>query len=186
MIAEIRELKRGDDRANFDCGDEVLNIFFRTYAGQNQFRHHIGVTYVALTDDKIVGYATVSPASMDADALPSGKKLPFFPVPVLRIARLAVEKKDQGKGIGKLLLQELIGLCTTAGYRQMIAVIGNSANTGSIALHKACGFSHSGTLKDIGRKHGQWLDVVLMQRALGEGGGTAPQEPSATPEKIFR
>jgi predicted N-acetyltransferase YhbS len=105
MTAEIRELKKGDDRSDFDFGDDSLNIFIRRYAGQNQFRHHIGVTYIAVMESEILGYATVSPASLDADALPSGKKLPFFPVPVLRIARLAVDVRYKGKGIGKGLLR---------------------------------------------------------------------------------
>jgi predicted N-acetyltransferase YhbS len=105
MTAEIRELRKGDNRSDFDCGDDTLNLFFRKYAGQNQFRHHIGVTYVVVRENGIMGYATVSPASLDADALPTGRKLPFFPVPVLRIARLAVATGNQGKGIGKGLLR---------------------------------------------------------------------------------
>jgi GNAT superfamily N-acetyltransferase len=105
MIVEIRELERGDNRSDFDCGNGALNLFFHRYAGQNQFRHHIGVTYIALIDEQIVGYATVSPASLDADKLPSRRKLPFFPVPVLRIARLAVAAARQGLGIGKALLR---------------------------------------------------------------------------------
>jgi GNAT superfamily N-acetyltransferase len=105
MIAEIRELNKKDDRSTFNCGDDTLNLYFKKYAGQNQFRHHIGVTYVAVVDDTLAGFATVSPASVDADTLPNGKKLPFFPVPVLRIARLAVEVSYQGRGIGKALLR---------------------------------------------------------------------------------
>ncbi len=52
MIVDIRELERSDPRSEFDCGDEILNHFFRNYAGQNQFRHHIGVTYVAVSGEK--------------------------------------------------------------------------------------------------------------------------------------
>ena len=78
------------------------------------------------------------------------------------------------KGIGALLLRALIAASTQRGYRQMIAVIGDSAQTGSIALHERAGFRHIGTLRSVGFKHGKWLDTVLMQRALGDGDTTAP------------
>ena len=78
------------------------------------------------------------------------------------------------KGIGALLLHALIAASTQRGYRQMIAVIGDSAQIGSIALHERAGFRHIGTLCWVGFKHGKWLNTVLMQRALGDGDGTAP------------
>src|SRR5690242_3636605 len=78
------------------------------------------------------------------------------------------------KGIGALLLRALIAASTQRGYRQMIAVIGDSAQTGSIALHERAGFRHIGTLRSVGFKHGKWLDTVLMQRALGEGDTSVP------------
>ena len=77
-------------------------------------------------------------------------------------------------GIGGLLLQALIAASAECGYRQMIAVIGDSAQIASIAVHERAGFRHVGTLRSVGFKHGRWLDTVLMQRALGEGDGTAP------------
>jgi len=78
------------------------------------------------------------------------------------------------KGIGALLLRALIAASTQRGHRQMIAVIGDSAQIGSIALHERAGFRHVGTLRSVGFKHGKWLDTVLMQRALGDGDDTAP------------
>lgn len=75
----------------------------------------------------------------------------------------------RGQGLGRLLLTELIGRCEAVGARQMLAVIGDAANTGSIGVHAALGFEHSGVLKASGWKFGRWLDVVLMQRALGAG-----------------
>jgi phosphinothricin acetyltransferase len=80
----------------------------------------------------------------------------------------------KGRGIGKLLLATLIDECARRGYRQMIAVIGDSANVGSIRLHAACGFTQVALFKGIGCKFGRWLDSVQMQRALGEGSGTRP------------
>jgi L-amino acid N-acyltransferase YncA len=79
-----------------------------------------------------------------------------------------------GKGIGTLLMTELVRRCTDAGYRQMLAVIGDSGNAASIALHKRLGFEHTGLLRDSGFKLGRWVDVVIMQLALGEGAGTIP------------
>jgi L-amino acid N-acyltransferase YncA len=77
-------------------------------------------------------------------------------------------------GVGRALLGALIDIATRAGFRQMIAVIGDSGNAGSIGLHRALGFTFSGTIHSVGYKHGRWLDSVIMQRALGPGDGTPP------------
>ncbi len=81
----------------------------------------------------------------------------------------------QGQGVGRLLLAELIARCEAAGARQMLAVIGDAANAGSIGVHTALGFQHTGVLKSAGWKFGRWLDVVLMQRALSVGDATSPE-----------
>ncbi len=78
----------------------------------------------------------------------------------------------RGQGIGRLLLAELMARCQAAGARQMLAVIGDAANAGSVGVHLALGFEHSGVLRAAGWKFDRWLDVVLMQRALGEGDTT--------------
>jgi L-amino acid N-acyltransferase YncA len=72
------------------------------------------------------------------------------------------------------LLQRLIAESEQRGYRQMIAVIGDSANAGSIGVHRRCGFDMIGTHPDVGFKFGRWLDTVMMQRALGDGATTLP------------
>ena len=77
-----------------------------------------------------------------------------------------IDDAMRGRGIGKALLVELIERCTRGPWQQMLAVIGNSANQGSIALHRSCGFRMVGTLERVGFKHGQWVDTVLMQRSL--------------------
>jgi len=79
-----------------------------------------------------------------------------------------------GKGIGTQLLTQLLRICEGLGYRQVIAVIGDSANAGSIALHARLGFVRVGTLRSTGYKLGRWVDSVLMQRPLGPGDGTPP------------
>ena len=90
MTVEIRALRADDERDRFRSGNDALDGFLLRYAGQNQFRHHIGVTYVAVESSTILGYATVSPATLDADDLPGGRRMPPYPLPVLRLARLAV------------------------------------------------------------------------------------------------
>jgi L-amino acid N-acyltransferase YncA len=81
----------------------------------------------------------------------------------------------QGRGVGRTLLLALIDAAQARGFRQMIAVIGDSPNqAGSIHLHEAAGFRHVGILQDVGFKHDRWRDTLLMQRALGDGEKTCP------------
>ena len=80
----------------------------------------------------------------------------------------------QGLGVGRALLDRLIEMATAQGFRQMVAVIGDSAQYPSIRLHRACGFHFAGTLHAIGFKGGKWLDGVMMQRPLGDGDTTPP------------
>jgi L-amino acid N-acyltransferase YncA len=85
-----------------------------------------------------------------------------------------IAPQAQRRGIGRALLERLMTEARGGGFRQMIAVIGDSANTASIELHRALGFRLVGTFDNIGFKFGRWLDSVLMQRALGEGATTPP------------
>ncbi len=85
-----------------------------------------------------------------------------------------VAPESAGKGIGRALLQMIIDQSTVCGFRQMIAVIGDSANDASIILHQRLGFEHVGTMRSVGFKHGGWLDSVIMQRPLGESDDTLP------------
>jgi GNAT superfamily N-acetyltransferase len=103
---EIRGLREGDDRSRFQSGDLDLDRFFHRFAGQNQFKHYLGVTYVAVDGDAILGFATVAPGHVEIDDLPASarKKLPRYPLPVLRLARLAVDQAARGQGLGRQLL----------------------------------------------------------------------------------
>ena len=84
-----------------------------------------------------------------------------------------------GRGVGRLLLAELMARSEAAGARQMLAVIGDSGNAASIAVHRALGFQPIGTMKSAGWKFDRWLDVVLMQKRLGPGDTTAPSDGAA-------
>ncbi len=82
------------------------------------------------------------------------------------------------RGVGRVLLAALIEACAASGFRQMIAVIGDSPRqAASIGLHRDLGFRHVGILEDVGFKHGRWLDSVLMQRSLGPGSTQEPGQP---------
>lgn len=83
----------------------------------------------------------------------------------------------RGRGVGRALLQALIEGCEAGPWRQMVAVIGDSGNGGSIALHESLGFRMVGTLESVGFKLGRWVDTVLMQRPLGAGSETLPDGP---------
>jgi phosphinothricin acetyltransferase len=85
-----------------------------------------------------------------------------------------VKQGQQGKGVGKAVLKELIARCTALNYRQIIAVIGDSANAGSIKLHASLGFVRAGLLRSTGFKFGRWVDSVYMQLPLGPGDSTKP------------
>jgi L-amino acid N-acyltransferase YncA len=85
-----------------------------------------------------------------------------------------IDPQWQRRGIGRALIDRLIKEAEAGGFRQMIAVIGDSANFGSVELHREAGFRMVGTFDNVGFKFGRWLDSVLMQRVLGKGAMTAP------------
>lgn len=111
---KIRKLTPDDDRSGFRSGNADLDRFFTRYAGQNQFRHHIGTTYVAVDGaELILGFATVAASELAPETMPASKRksLPRYPLPVLRLARLAVdERRASGQGIGRLLLRAVLVL----------------------------------------------------------------------------
>jgi len=112
VAIEVRLLGETDDRSSFQSGDEQLDLFFHRYAGQNQLRHHIGTTYVAVESELILGFATVTAGHVEIENLPISlrKKLPDYPLPILRLARLAVDRSAQGKGVGEHLMRTVFSV----------------------------------------------------------------------------
>jgi GNAT superfamily N-acetyltransferase len=109
MEYRIRPLERSDNRKEFESGQADLDHFFKRYAGQNQFRHHIGVTYIATNGSSIFGYVTVAMGVIEAEGLSEKKGLPgSYALPILRLGRLAVVNRYQAQGIGKQLLRYLL------------------------------------------------------------------------------
>lgn len=140
MTVDIRALHADDDRRAFRSGDEALDLYFHRYAGQNQFRHHVGITYVAVTDDRILAFATVAAASLDADDLPTGRRMPPYPLPVLRIARLAVGLGDQGRGLGAAMLRFCVEVAEK--MRDELGCVGIivDAKAGAVDFYRRFGF----------------------------------------------
>ena len=106
----------------------------------------------------------------------------FKPRPAFRFSAedsIYVADHARGQGIGRLLLAALCRECEAAGVRKLIAVIGDSGNTASIELHRKAGFTHAGTLTSVGWKFERWLDVVMMEKPLGEGNSTPPTSAKA-------
>ncbi len=102
----------------------------------------------------------------------------FKPRPAYRFSAedsIYLAPGTQGRGLGRLLLAELARQAETAGVRKLIAVIGDSGNAGSIGLHRSLGFEAVGTIRSCGWKFGRWLDIVLMEKALGDADHSAPQ-----------
>ena len=102
----------------------------------------------------------------------------FKPRPAYRFSAedsIYLAPEGTGKGLGRLMLTELMAQAERCGVRQMLAVIGDSSNKSSIGVHRSCGFEHTGILRSSGWKFDRWLDVVLMQRSLGLGDGAPAQ-----------
>jgi len=116
-------------------------------------------------------------AELDGRLLGYGYAAPYRARPAYRYTienSIYVAEDSRGHGVGRAVLAAVIARCEALGYRQMVAVIGDSANRASIGLHKALGFQQVGLLPAVGFKFGRWVDSVLMQRALGAGAGDLP------------
>jgi phosphinothricin acetyltransferase len=117
-------------------------------------------------------------AHSEAEVVGYGYASAYRPRPAYRFSvenSVYIAPEYHRQGVGRLLLEALIRECSERGFRQMIAVIGDSGQRASIGLHRALGFTFSGTIHSVGYKHGRWLDTVIMQRPLGEGDQSLPQ-----------
>jgi GNAT superfamily N-acetyltransferase len=138
----IELLAAQHQREGFDCGEPALNDFLRRQAGQQQ-RKGFGKTYVALADDgvSVVGFVTVSAGQVAADQLPPSLKLPRYPVPMLRIGRLAVDRRSQSQGIGQDLLAFALRLALEFSQRVgLYAVVVDAKHDKAGAFYRRLGF----------------------------------------------
>ncbi|MCB1560115.1 MAG: GNAT family N-acetyltransferase [Xanthomonadales bacterium] len=165
---EIRPLRSEDERGDFSCGEPALDRFFQHYAGQNQFKLRLAVTYVAVVEGRIVGFATVAAASLERDAMPSAvlrRRLPAYPLPVLRLARLGVDWAAQGVGVGRCLLRHVFGLALA--QRDTVGCVGVvvDAKTDAVAFYEKLGFLALDGLRE-GGLHGGALPLFLDIRQI--------------------
>lgn len=121
-----------------------------------------GLPYLVAETDRVIGFAYASPFRLRAAYRYVAEDSVY------------VAPEALGRGVGKALLQGVIDRSEALGLRQLIAVIGDTGNAGSIGLHQSLGFERGGVLSAVGFKHGRWVDIVMMQRALDGGGASAP------------
>ncbi len=172
MALEVRLLGETDDRSSFQSGDEQLDLFFRRYAGQNQFRHHIGTTYVAVENETILGFATVTVGHVEIENLPPSlrKKLPDYPLPMLRLARLAVGRNAQGMGVGEHLMRTVFSIAME--LREKLGWVGVvvDAKPGAEHYYRRFGFveleATEGMLEERPTPKPMFLSVTTIVQAL--------------------
>lgn len=125
-----------------------------------------GLPYLVGEDDgQIVGFAYAGPFRLRAAYRYTAEDTIY------------IAPERMGQGLGKRLLGAVVDECRALGLHQLVGLIGDSGNAGSIGVHRACGFELKGVLPGLGFKHGRWLDVVWMQKALNGGAEDAPQAP---------
>jgi GNAT superfamily N-acetyltransferase len=171
MEVVVRKLRPDDDRSVFQSGDPDLDRFFRRFAGQNQFKHYVGTTYIALDSEEIVGFATVSAAQIEIRDLPTTKqsRLPRYPLPVLRLARLAVDQRAQGRGVGLTLLKAVFMLAREMASEFGCIGVVVDAKPQAAAFYKRYGFI---TLDAIYGQLGDRPEPIPMFLEIGAIPGT--------------
>lgn len=166
----IRRLEPGDDRSRLDSGQIELDRFFQRFAGQNQFRHHLGVTYVALVDGKIVGFVTVSVGEIAGENVADliHKRLPAYPLPILRIARLATDRRCRGMGIGRELLRAMLELALEMRDRVGCVGVVVDAKPEAVAFYRLLGFQPLSVVSGALGDHPQPIPMFLPVQAIAK------------------
>ena len=171
---EIRALRKEDDRTDFSCGQPELDRYFEHYAGQNQFKLHLAVTYVAVVRDRVAGFATVAVGSIERGHVPDGrlrKRLPGYPLPILRLARLGVDTRARGLGLGKALLRHVLGLAVDQRDRLGCIGVVTDAKLPAVGFYESMSFVKLDGIQEAAL-HGDlvpmFLPVATIAAALGE------------------
>lgn len=169
---DLRALRPDDDRSSFRSGDADLDRFFLKYAGQNQFRHHIGTTYVAVEEKRIVGFVTVSPGHIESETLAAaiGRGLPKYPLPILRLARLAVDPSCRGKGVGKELLATVFELALRMASDYGCVGIAVDAKPDAVGFYTKFGFTAKTAVAGQMRLAPKPTPMFISIARLGEAG----------------
>ena len=169
---EIRPLRLEDNRSEFTCGEPSLDRFFQHYAGQSQFKLSLSVTYVAIASTTVLGFATVSAGTIERYEHPDSKlqkRLPGYPIPILRLARLGVSTTFQGCGIGRALLRHVFLIAVEQQAKIGCLGVVSDAKPDAISFYERLGFIPLSGVRE-GRIHGDplpmFLDVRLLKAAL--------------------
>jgi len=172
-VIEIRALRKGDDRSRFESGDPDLDRYFRKFAGQNQFTHHIGVTYVAVKSRRVLGFATVSPGHVEIEGLPLAmrSRLPRYPLPVLRLARLAIDRSAQAQGLGTRLLRFVLGLALRMAEDYGCVGVVVDAKADAVSFYAKHGFITVDALEGHSDARPQPTPMFLATRVIAEAAG---------------
>ena len=169
-VIEIRPLDRQDDRSGFSCGQPALDRFFQHFAGQNQFKLHLAVTYIAVKDRRILGFATVAASSIERRQIPPSRlkrRLPSYPLPVLRLARLGVDSRAQGLGVGRGLLRYVFGLALDQRDRLGCIGIVTDAKPDATGFYHRYGFTPLEGVRE-GTLHGAPISMFLATTTLAK------------------
>lgn len=175
MTVTVRRLERTDDRSTFRSGNVELDRFFQRYAGQNQFRHHVGTTYIAVDADGVIqGFATVAASEIAASDLPVSprKNLPAYPVPVLRLARLAVDEHHTRKGVAQTLLNMVFDLAHRMAIEMGCTGVVVDAKPEAVAFYERLGFvaleALAGQLGDRPQPLPMFLELGAIPKPRGD------------------
>lgn len=165
---ELRALRHDDDRAAFRSGAPDLDRFLQRFAGQNQFKHHLGVTYVAVEGGRVLGYATVAAGHVEIDELPRSTrdKLPKYPLPVLRLARLAVDESVRGQGLGTQLLRFVLELASRMAGDYGCTGVVVDAKPDAVAFYTQYGFIAVDAVEGASDARPQPTPMFLSMRAI--------------------
>ena len=170
----IRTLQPHDDRTDFSCGDPDYDDFLRRYAGQNQFVHRISTTIVVVEDERVIGYATFSVAEVSRDGLPDERasKLPRYPLPALRLGRLAVDTRFQGIGLGSRLVGQVLATALRLRDELGCAAVLVDALPERAAFYEELGFERASSILGKSRIPG----TVLMVLSLADAAAASAKE----------
>lgn len=169
---KIRILKKSDDRSSFSCGEIELDYYFQKFAGQNQFKHFVGTTYIATDDKEIFGFVTVSSGSLSRDNLPQNlqKKFPNYPLPILHITRIGVDVKYQKRGIGKELMFSAFKLALEQKERVGCIGVVVDAKVDAVTFYQKLGFVELDAVRGLSKTHPlpipMFIVIQTIQKAL--------------------
>lgn len=160
---QIRLLRRDDDRSTFSCGEPALDRYLQHYAGQNQFKLHLAVTWIAVRGPDLLGFATVASGSIERHAVPDARlrrRLPDYPLPVVRLARLGVDRRAQGLGLGQALVRHVLRLALL--QRDQVGCVGvlTDAKPGAVIFYERLGFTPLSGVRE-GQLHGGSTPLFL-------------------------